>query len=471
MYHPDPQIRSLDGGYYDEVGVAVFPQPRLRFRNQRAAGEVGLEGTSDAEWMDYFSNFSPLPDNLSKPLALRYHGHQFTHYNPQLGDGRGFLHAQLRDHRRRLLDLGTKGSGTTPWSRGGDGRLTLKGGLREVLAAEQLQALGVPTCRIFSLVETGEELVRYDEPSPTRASVMVRLSHSHIRFGTFQRLAWYKDRPRMDRLVAYVHEHYYPQEEPNPVALLAAVARRTAETVAGWMVAGFVHGVLNTDNMNITGESFDYGPWRFIPHYDPDFVAAYFDEGGLYAYGRQATMVGWNLQQLARALELLVPAAELAKSLELYEPAVQSAFQRRLLLRLGLHSAGPVQDARLVERLLSFAERSRVGWDQLFFDWYGGLASEARAAVAPTAKTYSGPSFVAFREQLEHHAPRHPERLHHPFFQGDHPPSMLITEVEALWDAISHTNHWELLDQKVEAIRQIGEVFPDLGAQEAEAAG
>ncbi|HNH50515.1 MAG TPA: protein adenylyltransferase SelO family protein, partial [Myxococcota bacterium] len=161
MYYPDPRICSLDGGYYDEVEAAVFPQPRLRYRNQRAAAEVGLEGLSDPEWMDYFSTFNPLPDNLSKPLALRYHGHQFTHYNPQLGDGRGFLHAQLRDHQGRLLDLGTKGSGTTPWSRGGDGRLTLKGGLREVLAAEQLQALGVPTCRIFSLVETGEELVRY----------------------------------------------------------------------------------------------------------------------------------------------------------------------------------------------------------------------------------------------------------------------------------------------------------------------
>src|SRR5271170_7670008 len=140
--------------------------------------------------------FEPLPGNLEKPLALRYHGHQFDVYNPALGDGRGFLFAQLQDDAGRLLDLGTKGSGQTPWSRGGDGRLTLKGGVREVLATEMLEALGVYTSKSFSLFETGEKLTRGDEPSPTRSSVLVRLGHSHIRIGTFQRLAALKDRPR-----------------------------------------------------------------------------------------------------------------------------------------------------------------------------------------------------------------------------------------------------------------------------------
>src|SRR5206468_8151249 len=134
--------------------------------------------------------FEPLPDNLREPLALRYHGHQFRVYNPEIGDGRGFLFAQMRSGDGRLLDLGTKGSGRTPWSRFGDGRLTLKGGVREVLAAEMLEALGVPTSRAFSLIETGEALTRGDEPSPTRSAVLTRLSWSHIRFGTFQRLAY-----------------------------------------------------------------------------------------------------------------------------------------------------------------------------------------------------------------------------------------------------------------------------------------
>src|SRR5207249_7491561 len=140
-----------------------FPETTLRFRNQRWARAVGLGELSEADWLRHFGRFEPLPDNLTQPLALRYHGHQFRVYNPEIGDGRGFLFAQLRDDRGRLLDLGTKGSGQTPYSRFGDGRLTLKGGIREVLATEMLEALGVETSKSFSLIETGEALERNDE--------------------------------------------------------------------------------------------------------------------------------------------------------------------------------------------------------------------------------------------------------------------------------------------------------------------
>eukprot|EP01042_Synura_sphagnicola_P021030 gene21030-26706_t len=190
----------------------------------------------------------------------------------------------MRDDQDRLLDLGTKGSGTTPWSRGGDGRLTLKGGVREVLATAMLEALGVPTSKSFSLIETGEPLMRGDEPSPTRSSVLVRLSHSHIRFGTFERLAYHNDTETMTNLVAFVIENYYPGCA-DAASLFDAVVSNSAKLAARWMAAGFVHGVLNTDNMNITGESFDYGPYRFLPYYLPGFTAAYFDHSGLYAYG------------------------------------------------------------------------------------------------------------------------------------------------------------------------------------------
>src|SRR5690606_820987 len=153
-----------------------------RYRNRRAAGSVGLDLLSDEQWIAHFGRFEPLPGSFAEPLALRYHGHQFQTYNPDLGDGRGFLFAQLEDLRDgRLMDLGTKGSGRTPWSRGGDGRLTLKGGVREVLATAMLEALGVNTSKSLSLIETGEELQRGDEPSPTRSSVLVRVSHSHVR--------------------------------------------------------------------------------------------------------------------------------------------------------------------------------------------------------------------------------------------------------------------------------------------------
>src|SRR5687767_1565821 len=224
-YRPETAILELGGDYYDPVEAADFPQAVLRFRNDRWAPAVGLAGLSDEEWIRHFGRFEPLPDNLKQPLALRYHGHQFRVYNPDIGDGRGFLFAQLRDDRDRLLDLGTKGSGQTPYSRTADGRLTLKGGVREVLATEMLEALGVNTSKTFALFETGEELVRGDEPSPTRSSVLTRLSHGHIRIGSFQRLAFFGEADNITKLTGYCLEHLYGEPaESGPHRLFELVA-------------------------------------------------------------------------------------------------------------------------------------------------------------------------------------------------------------------------------------------------------
>ncbi|HKX35839.1 MAG TPA: protein adenylyltransferase SelO family protein, partial [Rhizorhapis sp.] len=202
-YKPESPILSLGEKIGDPVHAADFPKAILRFRNDRWAEAVGLDHLNDDQWVQHFGRFQPLEGTLQQPLALRYHGHQFRVYNPDIGDGRGFLFAQLRDHAGRLLDLGTKGSGQTPYSRFGDGRLTLKGGVREILATEMLEALGVNSSKTFSVVETGEDLIRGDEPSPTRSSVLVRLSHSHIRIGTFQRIALEQNSELMTRLVDY----------------------------------------------------------------------------------------------------------------------------------------------------------------------------------------------------------------------------------------------------------------------------
>ncbi|HCB75642.1 MAG TPA: selenoprotein O, partial [Sphingomonas bacterium] len=274
---PERAIEALGDAFYDRVEPARFPQSILRWRNDRAAAEVGLDTLADDEWLTRFARFEALPGSLSQPLALRYHGHQFRQYNPEIGDGRGFLYAQLRDGDGRLMDLGTKGSGRTPWSRFGDGRLTLKGAVRELLATEMLQALGVPTSRTFSIVETGEALERNDEPSPTRGAVLTRLSHGHIRIGTFQRLAYLREAENMAALTDYCLHHFYGENAgPDaPARLLGHVVERTATLAASYMAAGFVHGVLNTDNINISGESFDYGPWRFAPTWDSGFTAAY----------------------------------------------------------------------------------------------------------------------------------------------------------------------------------------------------
>ena len=279
-YRPDPRFMTLGPDFADPVRPAVFPRADIRFRNQRAAATVGLDTLTDDEWRGAFARFEALPDNQPQPLAIRYHGHQFRTYNPDLGDGRGFLFAQVREAgASRLLDLATKGSGQTPWSRGADGRLTLKGGVREVLAAAMLEALGVPTSRAFSLIETGEDLERNDEPSPTRSAVLTRLGHSHIRFGVFQRHAFLDRADNIALLVDHAVETYHPHladltGADRAVGLMGAVIAASARLVARWMAAGFVHGVLNTDNMNITGESFDYGPYRFLPRNDPNFTAA-----------------------------------------------------------------------------------------------------------------------------------------------------------------------------------------------------
>jgi len=457
-YKPERAIESLGEGFYDSVTAARFPLRRLRFRNDRAARSVGLEGLSGAEWESHFGRFSPLPENLPEPLALRYHGHQFRSYNPQIGDGRGFLFAQLRDANGRLLDLGTKGSGRTPYSRGGDGRLTLKGGVREVLATEMLEALGVNTSKTFSLIETGERLERHDEPSPTRSSVLVRLSHSHIRFGTFQRHAFEKNTARTKRLVDYCLEHFYPESAnaPDPVAdFFDRVCARFAYLAASYMAAGFVHGVLNTDNMNVTGESFDYGPWRFLPAYDPGFTAAYFDETGLYAYGRQPGAIEWNLARLAECLAPIA-SSSLDSGLDTYRRELGSALAARMLGRLGVGPLDPDTDATLVTSLYAFLEAHPVPFQQFFHDVYGGEASAVRWTDSPFAKAYSSAAFEAFRSLLGGRAPIDESRLANPYFARRRPCDLRIEEVEAIWSDIAETDDWEALEWKVADIRRMG---------------
>ncbi|NBB65942.1 YdiU family protein [Pseudomonas sp. ODNR1LW] len=437
--------------FADAVTPADFPQTILRFRNDRAAAEVGLEGLGDAEWIDAFGRFSPLPGQPG-PLAMRYHGHQFRQYNPDLGDGRGFLAAQMRDGSGRLLDLGTKGSGQTPWSRGGDGRLTLKGGVREVLAAAMLEALGVPTSRAFSLIETGEALERGDEPSPTRSAVLTRLSHSHIRFGTFQRAAYLGRVDQIEALIEHVRQLYHPQVAAGDApGLLRAIVEASAKLTARWIAAGFVHGVLNTDNLNVTGESFDYGPWRFLPSYQPGFTAAYFDQSGLYAFARQPEAVFWNLTQLAGCLKLVAGAEPLTDALNSFGPVYIRELRAAFLMRFGVLSLGEAADQRLVDTALALLREGAEGlrWEPLFFDWFGGFASAARALSGPRAKLYQGETFDAFRFALMEHEPDRIERLEHPMFAAREPEEMLIDEVETIWAAIDAQDDWTPFQTKL----------------------
>ena len=448
-YRPDPKILELGGDFYDPVEPAQFPTAILRFLNQRWAAEVGLD-LDEAGWAAHFCRFEPLPGNLPHPLALRYHGHQFRVYNPDIGDGRGFLFAQLRDDRGRLLDLGTKGSGQTPYSRHADGRLTLKGGLREVLATEMLEALGVNTSRTFDLCETGEELERGDEPSPTRSAVLTRLSHGHIRIGTFQRLAFFEDSANIARLVRYCLANLYAgqpaaDDKDNALRLFDLVSQATATLAASYLAAGFVHGVLNSDNINVTGESFDYGPWRFTPEWEPGFTAAYFDHYGLYAFGRQPEAIQWDLAQLAGCLSLIAEAQSLSDTLAAWGDRFEQALLDATVRRLGIAPGGADRD--LVGVLIAALATREATIDRVFFDWRGGRD--------PGAEAYPAEPFRALAKMLE--ARQRPQS--HPYWSDANPCSMHIDEVEVIWSAIAERDDWQRFEDKVTAIRRMGEAM------------
>jgi len=455
-YRADPAILKLGGSFYDPVRAADFPRTILRFRNDRWAGDVGLAGLSGEQWLGHFGRFEPLPDNLPEPLALRYHGHQFRVYNPDIGDGRGFLFAQLRDSAGRLLDLGTKGSGQTPYSRFGDGRLTLKGGVREVLATEMLEALGVETSKSFSLIETGEALDRNDEPSPTRSAVLVRLQHSHIRIGTFQRLAYLQETENLAKLTDYCLRHYYGEEGGDDAAarLLAHVAREAARLAASYIAAGFVHGVLNSDNIAITAQSFDYGPWRFTPYWDGHFTAAYFDHAGLYAFGRQPEAIHWDVLQLAASLRAIAEADVLNPSLD----AFPAEFQRRLVAaifdRLGIRPVEPERDAQFLVALETALAARTVTLDRFFFDWRGGR----RRGPSPADEAYESEAFAGFRRSVAEYEAAE-GALDHPYWSDEAPCSMHIDEVEAIWSRIDEADDWTAFDGKIKAIRRMGEAL------------
>ncbi|HEV2596172.1 MAG TPA: YdiU family protein [Sphingomicrobium sp.] len=448
-YRPDPRILTLGPDFYDRVDRATFPNCIPRFINDRWAARVGL-AFDQTDWAKHFCRFTVLPDNLGSPIALRYHGHQFRVYNPEIGDGRGFTMAQLRDDKDRLLDLGTKGSGQTPYSRFGDGRLTLKGGVREVLATEMLEALGVNTSKSFALFETGEALERGDEPSPTRSSVLTRLSHGHIRIGSFQRLAFYGQIENLKKLTRYCLENLYSDaasgdDQENAETLFDRVSSSTASLAASYLSAGFVHGVLNSDNINITGESFDYGPWRFTPHFDATFTAAYFDHYGLYAFGRQPEAIHWNLAQLAGCLSLFAEARPLGDMLARWNERFEDAMVGSLLTRLGITRRG--DDREITGALIRALKAGPHTIDQIFFDWRGGHD--------PGPESYPEEPFRKLAQLL---AGRE-QPLFHLYWSDRAPCSMHIDEVESIWEAIAQSDDWQPFNNKVKAIRRMGDAM------------
>ena len=465
-------IEGLGPEHWDVVEAAPFPRTTLRFRNDALLHQLGVDPQSveDAHLEEAYGRFS----GRSPLLALRYHGHQFGTYNPFLGDGRGFLYGQLRDRHGRLQDLGTKGSGATPWSRGGDGRLTLKGGVREVIAGEALHRLGVTTSRTLSLIETGEELWRSDEPSPTRSSVMVRLARTHLRFGTCERLLHRRQPAQLARLLDLVVQQCYPEvaaahpgqgdaaaTRARLLAFYGELVERTARLAAEWMTAGFTHGVLNTDNMSLAGESFDYGPFAFLDRWDPGFTAAYFDHSGLYAYGRQPAICHENLRRLQEPLAMLLPREALEARLECFAAAYDSHYRARMLRRLGLQGEAAPADTELpdpVPLTLQLLSTWDVGYGAFFsgladWVWHQGVPETAEE-LSPSLATAPEPPrrpWIAWREawwawsRALAARPGGRETIRQSLQRWNLPDTPTRPRIETLWDAIDQRDDWQPL--------------------------
>ncbi|MCC7320930.1 MAG: YdiU family protein [Rubellimicrobium sp.] len=348
----DNSYARLPGHLFARVLPEPVAAPRLVVLNvdlARAIGcDPGMLGTQ--EGLGWLSGNAVPPG--AEPLAAAYAGHQFGVWSPQLGDGRAVLLGEILGPDGARRDLGLKGSGRTPWSRGGDGRAWIGPVLREYLLSEAMHALGVPTTRALAVVLTGEEVMR-DGPRP--GAILTRVAASHIRIGTFQYLAARRDREGLAALVRHAIDRHWPGVA-GAEGLLRAVVAAQARLVAQWMAVGFVHGVMNTDNMTVSGETIDYGPCAFLDGYDPGAVFSSIDRHGRYAWGNQPAIALWNLAQFASALIVLEEDAEEAVArmgavLRGFGPLFEAERDARLAARIGLP---PGDEARaLVEELLA----------------------------------------------------------------------------------------------------------------------
>ena len=328
-----------------------------------------------------------------------------------------------------------------------------------------LEALGVSTSKSFALFETGEALGARRRAQSRRARrVLTRLSHSHIRIGTFQRFAAFGDAMRIERLLSHSVRHYLPQAArpttgDEAAAFLGEVCENVGRLCAQWMAAGFVHGVLNTDNMNITGESFDYGPYRFLPHNDPDFTAAYFDETGLYAFGRQPKAVFWNLYRLAETLSLVAPVEKLKEALSRFDDAFTRHLGACVTWRLGLKPRSENEDSALADKLFLFLKAASAPFEQVMFDWRAGLARKNKALAGPAGALYRGEAFEGFERALGNYEAAPSSPAAEAYFAGERPVTLLYDEIEALWAAIAEGDDWSGFETKLAAIERVREAY------------
>src|ERR1700726_2199643 len=362
---------ALPDGFFARVAPTPVASPKLIKLNRPLATHLGLDPDrlSSPEGVEILAG-KQIPDGAD-PIAMAYAGHQFGHFVPQLGDGRAILLGEVIDADGIRRDIQLKGSGPTPFSRRGDGRAALGPVLREYIVSEAMAVLGIPTTRSLAAVMTGESVLR---ETPLPGAVLTRVASSHIRVGTFQYFAARSDTEGVRRLADHVIGRHYPHladaERPYH-ALLEAVITRQADLVARWLLVGFIHGVMNTDNTSISGETIDYGPCAFMDHYDPAKVFSSIDELGRYAYANQPRIALWNLTRFAECLLPLLSdeqdkaiseaQAELGDFVERFD----AAYQAGLRAKLGLFTARD-GDPLLAQELLETMARNQADFTLTF---------------------------------------------------------------------------------------------------------
>ena len=362
---------ALPANFFARVVPTPVASPRLIKLNRALATHLGLDPDrlSSPEGVEILAG-KQIPDGAD-PIAMAYAGHQFGHFVPQLGDGRAILLGEVIDADGIRRDIQLKGSGPTPFSRRGDGRAALGPVLREYIVSEAMAALGIPTTRSLAAVMTGESVLR---ETPLPGAVLTRVASSHIRVGTFQYFAARGDTEGVRRLADHVIGRHYPQlanaERPYH-ALLEAVIARQADLVARWLLVGFIHGVMNTDNTSISGETIDYGPCAFMDHYDPATVFSSIDEQGRYAYANQPRIALWNLTRLAECLLPLFSdaqdkaIAEAQSALAGFAERFSTAFHEGLRGKLGLFTARD-EDPALAQDLLDAMAKNHADFTLTF---------------------------------------------------------------------------------------------------------
>ena len=353
---------SLPPAFYARIEPTPVAAPRLLRLNRALAEQLGL----DPDALSTEAGVALLAGNRvpagAEPLAMAYAGHQFGHFVPSLGDGRAILLGERIDRDGQRRDIQLKGAGRTPFSRSGDGRAVLGPVLREYVLGEAMAGLGIPTTRALAMVASGEEVFR---ETIEQGAVLTRVAASHVRVGTFEYFARRGDVEAVRQLADYVIQRHYPycRDEENPYqALLAAIAGRQGDLIARWMLVGFIHGVMNTDNMAVSGETIDYGPCAFMDGYHPGTVYSSIDRGGRYAYNQQPSIGLWNLAQLANGLlPLLSDDGELAMqrardALDSYGQRFETGYAGGLRAKIGLTDAHDGDDELVQDLLARMAE-------------------------------------------------------------------------------------------------------------------